>query len=61
MKITKSLLAAIPAIIMMAASCGNSGSGDATGIEVPSEIQVGTSVLKMVDVEPVSYTSGIAP
>ena len=61
MKITKALLAAIPAIIMMAASCGNSGSGDATGIEVPSEIQVGTSVLKMVDVEPVSYTSGIAP
>ena len=59
--IAKSLFAIVPAMLMMAASCGNSGSGDATGVEVPSEIQVGTAVLKMVNVEPTSFTSGIAP
>ena len=59
--IAKSLFAIVPAMLMMAASCGNSGSGDATGVEVPSEIKVGTAVLKMVNVEPTSFTSGIAP
>ena len=59
--IAKSLFAIVPAMLMMAASCGNSGSGDATGVEVPSEIQIGPAVLKMVNVEPSSFTSGIAP
>ena len=56
----KRLIFALPAIMLVAA-CGETGTGSAAGVEVPSVVEAGNVRIEMVNVPPCSFAMGYAP